>query len=570
MVLQNQLSKLKEPAQTLRLGQIIQGHILKLYPNNKAHIQLGMMQLIAQLEASLEIGNKYHFQVQSMENMTHLKVLGDPLPKRAPNEMNATILLRQIGLNNTKAVQEFVAVLLHEKIPFDKGQIQQAIPLIESSANKEQAKAVLKEMIVNRMPITDSVFQALSVKQFESFTETIKAIEYELRQNHTGYHHQITSNNLNKQLHQLTGNTGQIQIALINTIAENPEIFNVLKAIGIIDDNIPFSTWSSRVKQNPDGVKPNITHYFNVETVKQLQTIISQLDKVHIQANTFLNNWGNVLQTSIMNQIPLSEEAFTMLQNELNRSIFQHIPMKHMELVNHPKHLQTLASNLEVLGKQENFVKIDHFLQHFIKESFTEQVRTVLQDVGLQYEKAILQDEKNPLHSLKGMVLQLIQSSDGVLQEQGTKLLQFINGLQLQSYSETDKMLQANLLLPGEGLGLDKDVALSFEGKKDEDGKINPDYCRVVFFLDLTNLEETIVDMQVQKRSISITILNDHPINTITQSLKPLLKEGLQRLDYHLSNITLKPLVNQKDTMKKQNHVYKNQPTSYQGVDYRI
>lgn len=71
------LAKVTQTEQRLRPGQIVQGKILKIFPENKAQIQLGGQNMIAKLEAALSIGNTYHFQVQTSDEMIYLKVLSE-------------------------------------------------------------------------------------------------------------------------------------------------------------------------------------------------------------------------------------------------------------------------------------------------------------------------------------------------------------------------------------------------------------------------------------------------------------------------------------------------------------
>src|SRR5699024_10101587 len=108
--------------------------------------------------------------------------------------------------------------------------------------------------------------------------------------------------------------------------------------------------------------------------------------------------------------------------------------------------------------------------------------------------------------SIKSMLIQYIQQNNASNNEQAQQLLHIMNGLQLQSIHETNSFIYASLQIPGEKLHLNNDLQLEFESKKTEDGKINPDYCRILFYLELTNLDETIIDMHIQNRYISITV----------------------------------------------------------------
>src|SRR5699024_1622418 len=91
------------------------------------------------------------------------------------------------------------------------------------------------------------------------------------------------------------------------------------------------------------------------------------------------------------------------------------------------------------------------------------------------------------------------------------QMIHFINGLQIQSVTEANQFIHASLQLPGGPLGLAKDMELEFSGKQKEDGTIDTDFCKIVFYLDLQALETTVIDMNVQKRNVMVTVFNDHP-----------------------------------------------------------
>src|SRR5690625_2873940 len=132
--------------QSIKTGQIIQGKILKLYPNNKAQIQLGSQIMVAQLEASLAVGERYHFQVGAADDLIHLKVIGEHLKNRP--QTNITELLQVLGLKVSKGNIDFVQNLINEKIPFDRANLAQAFSLLDGAKNKSESQQVLKEMIM--------------------------------------------------------------------------------------------------------------------------------------------------------------------------------------------------------------------------------------------------------------------------------------------------------------------------------------------------------------------------------------------------------------------------------------
>src|SRR5699024_1968337 len=118
------------------------------------------------------------------------------------------------------------------------------------------------------------------------------------------------------------------------------------------------------------------------------------------------------------------------------------------------------------------------------------------------------QDQITQQQTIKSLLLQMMQSNSQ-MNEKLMPFIHLINGLQLQSVHETQNMIQATIQLPGEKFILPKDLYFQFEGKKTEDGKLDPDHCRILFVLQLQHLDETIIDMFIQKRIVSLTIYND-------------------------------------------------------------
>ncbi|TMN23563.1 hypothetical protein [Lentibacillus cibarius] len=404
--------------QALQPGQIVQGKIMKLYANQTAQIQLGSRKMIAQLEASLTVGGRYHFQVQPSDELIHLRVIGGQLPKQgAGDEME---LLKQLGFKASKSHADLVQTLNKEKIPFTKEQLQGAFRLLNESKSTQQTQQIIRYMFAADLPITRSIYQAM---------DSVRS----------------------------TGMTEQMTL-LLNQLRRNP---------------------------NPSNLHQKLMH---------------------------------------------------QLQQMLEPS----------------------------LGKPE-----DSFLFASPKEQLLNHVRQVLQFTGLNDENVLATNRMKEQHTIKSMLLQFLQQGDGAAQEQSRKLLHFLNGMQLHSVQETANVLQAHLQLPGAKLGLSSDMDMQFTGNKTDNGTISTDSCRILFYLELTNLKETIVDMHIQKRAVIVTIYNDHEdLRKQSTSLKPKLKEGLKHLDYQLSTLTFQPIneKNQLDSARVKTAYSK----SYQGVDYRI
>ena len=112
------------------------------------------------------------------------------------------------------------------------------------------------------------------------------------------------------------------------------------------------------------------------------------------------------------------------------------------------------------------------------------------------------------------------------------------------------------------------DLTLQWNGRrKANSNEIDPAFCRVLFYLELETLQETFVDMQVQNRIITITVMNENQnLNMLAKPLISNLKEGLDSLNYTLSNVHFTDLSTVQE--KKSPTLLNN--SHYLGVDLRI
>lgn len=594
-VTKNSFAKVNHELQTLRPGQIVQGKIVKLYPENKAQIQLGSQMMIAQLEASLTIGERYHFQVQTAGDMIHLKVLGDQLNNE--ERINIKSLLQQLGLRASKSNVSFMQTLIKEKIPFDKSQLANALPMLDGAKQKFQSYRVLKEMIAMKLPITNSIFQALFESSTSGITEQMKALLNSLKQDTN----QVKlMERLSRMVERPLNTTTTLVKQIISENRNNdPQLFNLLKASGTIHRLMKFSVWQSQwgAFEKQYNLTPiNMSNHqlesaelpFQMNSTKiyqELEVMISNKVGLQGKAQEMMQLWGNKLSQSVANNDVMSTEEFSQLKQQITQQIIPLLSKAQQQqftksLQNDPLQLRQLLANLEMLLSDQNFTKavqaltkmnVDKtFLLSSPKGQFLSQLNQTLQFTGLAYENQLMNaDIQQQSNTVKGMLLQMLPHTDGAIHEHGQQLLHFINGMQINAVHDAGNFIQAAIQIPGERLGLNNDLKIEFEGNKTSNGEINPDYCRIVFYLDLAHLKATVIDMNIHKRAVTVTIFNDvEHMKDQTRSLHPLLKQGLEAIHYNLSSITFKPLM-QRDEPKVTKQAPSNQH-DYEGVDYRI
>lgn len=86
------------------------------------------------------------------------------------------------------------------------------------------------------------------------------------------------------------------------------------------------------------------------------------------------------------------------------------------------------------------------------------------------------------------------------------------------------------------------EISIQWNGRKNEDGKIDPNNCRILFFVELKNIGEIFVDLQFQNRKIQMVILNGtQNLDLIAQSEFARLKENLQKLNFQLASLKIDP-----------------------------
>lgn len=197
-------------------------------------------------------------------------------------------------------------------------------------------------------------------------------------------------------------------------------------------------------------------------------------------------------------------------------------------------------------------------------------IKHAVQQMGLFHEHAIIRDsEVSGAESLKSLLIQYLGRSGAKMnpaaRQAAEQLLHRMNGQLLLSI-DTGPMQQLFFDIPLELYGHRTELSFQWEGKRREDGKIDPDYCRVVFYLDLENLDQTVVDVKIQKRITNITVINESPkIKAFAAMLIPELKEKLKEYDYELSAVHFKQPFRQKNKP-----LQKSGPRLYSGVDIQI
>ncbi|MGM0919726.1 MAG: hypothetical protein ACQEWW_00670 [Bacillota bacterium] len=113
------------------------------------------------------------------------------------------------------------------------------------------------------------------------------------------------------------------------------------------------------------------------------------------------------------------------------------------------------------------------------------------------------------------------------------------------------------------------DLNIEWTGRKNERGEIDPDYCRVLFYLNMNVIKDIMIDLHIQNRIMTVTIYNQFkPFHSLFHKNSDALKEKLQQHHYLLSSIKIEPFKEAENLHSQfMNKVMNRKHGGVQGVD---
>ncbi|MFE1244525.1 DUF6240 domain-containing protein [Fictibacillus sp. NPDC058756] len=190
---------------------------------------------------------------------------------------------------------------------------------------------------------------------------------------------------------------------------------------------------------------------------------------------------------------------------------------------------------------------------------------------GLLHERNLLKDplQVTQTETLKSLIMTLKQNLEslGLPESISLKAEQALNKLssqQIQNIPANEHLHQFVLQIPLGQNENPREISIRWEGKKQNGQSLDPDHCRMVFWLEMKNLKDIAVDVQIQNRILSLKVFSGHPqIENLSKAFLPSLKKSLSEMNYMLSSITF--------AQKPKNEIKSPESnTGYKGMDMRI
>ncbi|WP_102346959.1 hypothetical protein [Bacillus sp. Marseille-P3661] len=233
-----------------------------------------------------------------------------------------------------------------------------------------------------------------------------------------------------------------------------------------------------------------------------------------------------------------------------------------------------LGSLLNQVGQQEDLNGLDPKMDLQAGETAAKTIKLLLRQLGLQFEHDIISAPNKTdlkLQELKPALLSVVQEEvSQSLRDKLEHLLNRVTGMQILASEQNGLVHQIAFQLPivvGKHM---TDLSMQWTGKKQKNGQIDPDYCRILFYLQLENIKDTVVDVHVQNRIVSIQIYNENPMLKIfVKRYDNILKERLKVYDYTLSSLKILKTEHDSKGLTDVSAIKAINPI-ITGVDYRV
>lgn len=352
---------------------------------------------------------------------------------------------------------------------------------------------------------------------------------------------------------QVMQNDGEVKLRLLtDTKTPEQESTNILKQLSL----------------NNDAINRQLVKYMMDQQIVLPKEQFREIGQI-VQNSKDTQQTFRTLTYMIEQKLPMNESVFQVLNGELSSKTTIHHLILHLEMAlkaneNMTPTEQMILQTLENLNK-ETFRWTDN---QSVQMNIKSQLQTIIPALGYFYERQIVDDQIN--NNLKMMLINYIQKSENQSSTQGIakQLVGKMNYYQLHSLEQGPIQqihYEIPIFLPMKKLNL----TMNWEGRKTKEGKIDADYCRIIFYLDLNNLKETIVEMQIQNRVVSLNVFADKKIKQDMYSpFIEQLKENLSTINYTLSHVNIQDIREQNPSGKNTKIPQLN--NTYQKVDYRI
>jgi hypothetical protein len=558
----------------LKVGQIVKGMVLQLLSEQDALVNIGGVQVKAHLETPLKQGEVTLLQVQpeSSNGQITLKPVASSTVQIADESL--ADVLNNMGLKDTATNRQIIQALHQDNITLSKENLQafaKVIAAIPANAQPEQWQQAALLTVKNNLPITMESVGALHQVIFGA------PINQQLNQLSQHMNEALTNPVLSKQVSE--------------SITQIKSLLNELQSISAQAFPDSIDDGAESVKASKGSILLNVS-----QVLPKTESTLSELPKTFstpgVTGNQVLNTKGLF---AAQDQLLTKDDApasLTKAETSVEPAKAANLPLtgnSSLSTMNETETLKTLTPQAETtqwIGKWLKSLGIEHEQQLFKvldKTSDLDKLIHNTQDSPLEYSPEASRTPNEAAKqiatdSLKAALLQLNAMDDTPpsLKESAQQLLQQITGQQLLlSPDRTSMFSHITMMIPMNNEQGQQTAAVHIQSRKGSRGEIDANNCRLLFDLRMKSIGDTLVDVQVYNKIVSLHVHNDHDfVANLLESSRDEIAATLQNVGYQFLSLKCSPfpevaLEQVKDATRSPNaSSYTSKP--YKGVDLRV
>lgn len=279
------------------------------------------------------------------------------------------------------------------------------------------------------------------------------------------------------------------------------------------------------------------------------QTITGQLGTSQAGQGQNIVTHGQSIQASPINQAPVPSHSSTVMSQQQTTAI-----VGNGEQATLAVQAEKQQISQQLLGKQHV-------------------------DINLQPQTGATSQTSD---SIKATVMQALQLNDvpATLKEPLNHLLNHITGQQLMLSTERNQSMFTHITMyvPIKDDQGGQTAAIHVQTRRDRKGQLDAENCRIVFDLNMKQIGQTLVDLNVVNKIVSINIWNDASyIQPLIDSMRPEIVESMQKTGYSLSSIKTTPFKHEEQQELEEVKAIVQPPdvqhmnaSRYKGVDLKV
>jgi hypothetical protein len=576
----------------LKVGQVVRGVILQVMENNEALVQINGVQVRAKLELPLQVGQSAMLQVQPQSSgaLVTLKQV-EPGQVGLPDDTFKE-WAKQLALPEQKWAAQLVKDLRKEGVILNREvaqAFQQAAAAMPAGADAEQWMQSAAATFKRGLPMTVATVGAMQQVMFgRSAHELLETLQQQIT-SFTNVSDEGTVETkaatqaavrvqalLTEGLELLRGATAELETSRLGEAALKEMTTAKQLNAQIAKTDLPQANAVNISMSEDDGPEQNAN---------------SQLVRSAVGQQGHPNWLGQMMKwMGVDHELQLAK-VFTA-----DTRTGQSAPSSQPAAADHANAAKPAAAVPQPSSQMQQSPLVDastkDAAQTIIPAKAAEVEAADAQQVRLPdnkhiVERAALADSSPPAQqeSLKSALLALVSSdhTPPAIKETAQQLVQQITGQQLLLTPERNSsvLTHVTMFIPINNADGKQTASVHIQTRRGRKGELDSSNCRLLFNLSMNTLGDTMVDVNVMDKIVSLNLWNDHPaISTLAEGSRNEIATSLQQAGYQLLSLRTTPLpkagesklVEASAAVKSQHmtDISAFASNRYKGVDYRI